>query len=155
MSVRVFISHSVAPWELALVNGVADVAARRGAVPVIPDRDWNPQAGVPKHVGKQIIDAEYIIAIASQFGRHLDWLNQELIHGRRLSKPFLIVADDGIPVDPSYNCIRLDRMDPWTTLTRVSQHIQTLVQDRQTQNLLGGLLIGGLALIFLSSLKRD
>lgn len=151
----IFISHSVAPWELALVNGVADHAARQGAAPIIPDRDWDPQWGVPQRIARQITDANYIIAIASQFGRHLDWLNQELIYGQRLSRPSLIVADAGIQVVPDYNCIRIDRMNPWVTLTQISQHIQGLVQDRQTRNLLTGLLIAGLALLFLSSLKGE
>lgn len=155
MAVRVFLSHSVAPWELALVNGVADIAAQQGAVPIIPDRDWNPQSGAPRRVAKQIDDAHYIIAIASQFGHHLDWLNQELICGQKFSKPSLIVADADVKVVPDYNCIRMDRMDPWATFAQVSQHIQDLVQDRQTQNLLTGLLIGGLALLFLSSLKGE
>lgn len=155
MPVRVFISHSVAPWELALVNGVADIAARRGAIPFIPDRDWDPRSGVRPHIAAQINDADYLMAIASQFGRHLDWLNQELTYGRQLSKPSLIVADAGIQVAPGYDCIRINRMDPWATLTQIGQHIQDLVQDRQTQNLLKGLLIGGLALLFLSSLKGE
>lgn len=155
MSVRVFLSHSVAPWELALVNGVADVAARQGAVPIIPDRDWNPQSEVPQRVVKQIIDADYIIAIASQFGRHPAWLNQELAHGQKLSKPSVVVADADIQVVGGYKCIRIDRKNPWATLSQVGQQIQDLVQDRQTRNLLGGLLIGGLALLFLSSLKGE
>lgn len=154
MPVRVFISHSVAPSELALVNGVSDIAARRGAVPLIPDRDWDPRLRVPPHITAQISDADYILAIASQFGRHSDWLNQELTYGRNLSKPTLIVADPVIQVALGYDCIRIDRANPWDTLTRVSKHIQDLVQDQQTQNLLRGLLIGGLALIFLSSLEE-
>ncbi len=154
MPVRVFISHSVAPGELALVHGVSDIAARRGAVPFIPDRDWDPRLRVPPHIAAQINDADYIMAIASQFGRHSDWLNQEVTYGRNLSKPSLIVADPTIQVAPGYDCIRIDRTNPWATLSQVSKHIQDLVQDRQTQDLLRGLLISGLALIFLSSLEE-
>jgi len=152
MSVRVFLSHSVAPWELALVNSVADVAAQRGAIPTIPDRVWDPSVEeLPDRIKVQIQDSEYLLAIASQWGQHLAWLNQEVAYSRQLSppRPSVIVADAGITIPPGYDCIRMDRANPLTTLAQVSQHIQRLVQDKQTQALLRGLLIGGLALLFL------
>lgn len=150
MSVRVFISHSVAPWELALVNSVADVAAQRDAIPTIPDRAWDPSVGeLPDRIAAQIQHSDYVISIASQWGQHLAWLNQEVMYSQQLSKPSLIVADAQIAIPPEYDCIRMDRANPLTTLAQVSQHIQRLVQDKQAQALLRGLLIGGLALLFL------
>lgn len=152
MSVRVFVSHSVAPWELALVNSVADAVAQRGAVPMIPDRAWDPEVEeLPARIKTQIRDAEYLIAIASQWGKHLPWLNQEVAYSRQLSPPRLsvIVADAEIAIPPGYECIRMDRANPLTTLAQVSQHVHRLVQDKQAQALLRGLLVGGLALLFL------
>ncbi|MBI3989102.1 MAG: hypothetical protein HY347_05745 [candidate division NC10 bacterium] len=64
-------------------------------------------------------------------------------------RPSVIVADAGIAIAPEHDCIRMDRANPLATLAQVSQHIQRLVQDKQTQALLRGLLIGGLALLFL------
>ena len=152
MSVRVFLSHSVASWELALVNSVADVVAQRGAVPMIPDRAWNPSVEeLPDRIKAQIQESECLIAIASQWGHHLPWLNQEVTYSHQLSpsRPSVIVADAGIAIPPEYDCIRMDRANSLVTLAQVSQHIQRLGHDRQTQALLRGLLIGGLALLFL------
>lgn len=152
MSVRVFISHSVAPGELALVNSVADVTAQRGAIPVIPDRSWNPLSEkLPERIAVQIRDSDYVIGIASQWGHHLEWLNQEIEHSRQLSppKPSLIVADREIAVAPEYQCIKMDRSNPFKTLAQVGIEIQRLVHDSQAQSLLRGLLIGGLILLFL------
>ena len=150
MPVRVFISHSVAPWELALVNSVADVTAQRGATPTIPDRAWKPSVdSLPSRIAAQIQASDYLIAIATQWGQHLDWLNQEVMYNQQLSKPSLIVADAGIPLAPEYDCIRIDRANPLATLIHVSNRIQGLIQDHQTQALMRGLLITGLALLFL------
>lgn len=152
MPVRVFLSHSVAPWELALVNGVADAAAQRGAIPTIPDRAWNPSVEeLPDRIKAQIRESTYLIAIASQWGQHFDWLNQEVTYSRQLSppRPSVVVADAQIATLSGHDCIRMDRTNPLATLAQVSQHIQRLVQDQQAQALLRGLLIGGLALLFL------
>lgn len=152
MSVPVLLSHSVAPWELVLVNRVADVVAQRGAIPMIPDRGWDPVVEeLPDRIKTQVRDSEYLITIASRWGQHLPWLNQEVAYSRQVSppRPSVIVADAGIAIPPRYDCIRMDRANPLTTLAQVSQHIQRLVQDKPTQALLRGLLLGGLALLFL------
>ncbi len=153
----VFISHSVSPWELALVNAVADVASQRGLVPIIPDRDWDPAADPPSPIAAQIQSSLCVIAIATQGGQHLNWLNQEVNYSQGLSppRPSLIVADNGILVNPDYQCIRINRRDPLTTLSQVRGQIDLLVQDAQTQQLVRGLVIGGLALLFLSALRGE
>jgi len=44
MSFRVYVSHSVAPYELGAIYGMAELAARKGMEPIIPDRQWPPDA---------------------------------------------------------------------------------------------------------------
>ncbi len=154
MAVKVFISHSVAPQELAFVNGVADAAAQRQAVPMIPDRAWNPSVeALPNRIAEQIKDADYVVAIASSYGQHLAWLNQEIAYAKQLLKPLLIVADAGIAIAQDFDLIRIDRANPIATLALVSNKIQMLVNDKQAQALLKGLVIGGLVLLFLKGLK--
>ena len=154
MSIKVFISHNVAPWELALVNGVADSAAQRQAVPMIPDRAWNPSVeALPNRIIGQIKDADYVVAIASSYGQHLAWLNQEIAYAKQLLKPLLIVADVGIAIAQDFDLIRINRANPIATLALVSNKIQMLVNDKQAQSLLKGLVIGGLVLLFLKGLK--
>ena len=110
----VFISHSVSPWELALVNAVADVVAHRGLPPIIPDRDWDPAAGLPSRIAAQIQSSDYVIAIATQGGQYINWLNQEVTYSQRLSppRPSLVVADNGILVNPDYQCIHINPTGP-------------------------------------------
>lgn len=152
MAVQVFISHSVAPWELAFVNGVADVAAQRGAIPTIPDRAWNaPADPLPARVAALIHSGDYVIALATHSGQHLEWVNQEVMASQQLSppKPLLLVADAGLPVTPGYRCIRIDRLNPLATLSEVSSRAQELIHEQSSQALVRGLLVAGLALLFL------
>jgi len=54
MAIQIFISHSVAPRELAIVKTVADVAASKGAVPIISNRNWNSTGPLPLSIERQI-----------------------------------------------------------------------------------------------------
>ena len=122
MPVQVFISHSVAPWELALVNSVADVAAQRGAIPTIPDRAWDSSVeSLPHRIAALIQSSDYVIAIATHGGQHIGWLNEEVAYSRQLSKPSLVVADEGIPVNQQFHCI--------TNLRFLGEHLDTLMDD--------------------------
>ena len=156
MSVRIFISHSVAPQELAIVAQVADVATNRGAEPIIAYRDWSPEKKINarSHIATQIRSSDYLIAIATLGGQHLEWVNQELDYNLHLQppKPVLIIVDEGIPVTQGYgyDVIFINRRQPFLTLALVGQRIQQVVKDKATQQILQGFLIGGLALMFLA-----
>lgn len=157
MPIRIFISHSVTPRELVLVNAMGEEAARRGAIPSIPDRDWTPNGPMPDRIARQIEDSNYIIAVATERGHHFQWLIAEITHSQQLSprKPLLLVTDPAIQIDPSYERIIIDHTNPLVTISEVSHRIQKLIQDKNTQNLLTGLLVGGLTLLLLYSLKED
>jgi hypothetical protein len=157
MPIRIFISHSVTSRELVLVNAMAEEAARRGAIPSIPDRDWTPNRPIPSRIRRQIEDSNYIIAIATERGHHSQWVNAEIIYSQRLSprRPLILVTDTTVNVDTSYERIILNHSNQLTTISEVSNRIQRLVQNRDTQNLFTGLLVGGLTLLLLYSLKED
>jgi len=153
MAVQIFISHSVAPRELAIVNTVADVAASKGAVPIISLRDWDPIVTLPSHVASQINSSNYVIGIVTQNGHQLDWVNAEISYSEKVNIPVLVVADASIEISPQYKAIRIDRTTPLKTISIVSEEIQKLISDEKAKNLVGGLVIGGLILLLLSSLK--
>jgi|GEM_PF-5265540 len=145
---KIFVTHSVAPWELAIVNGVADAVAKRGATPFFPYREWNPKR-IPRAVSAQIKEADYIIAIATKDGQHLDWVNRELAYNLRLSppKPVLVLADHGSSVMSGYDVIRIHREKPFLTLALVGERIQKLVEAKRNQKILQGFLVGSLLLL--------
>jgi len=155
MAIQIFISHSVAPRELAIVNTVADVAASKGAVPIISHRNWDPTGTLPLSVKRQIKSSNYVIGIVTQNGHHVDWVNAEITYSQRANRPVLIIADKGLKISPQYKVILIDRTVPMKTISTVSIEIQKLIKDEETKNLVGGLVIGGLILLLLSSLKGE
>lgn len=153
----IFISHSVAPKELALIDAMAGEVLRRGERPIIPRRDWNPDNAIPEDIRTQIRDSNCIIGIATQGGHHYPWLNVEVSYSQELNppRPLILVADAEVPINPSYQRIVINRNNPFGTISEVAQRIQRLVQDRDTQNLITGLVVGGLILLFLYFLTKE
>ncbi|HBR09952.1 TIR domain-containing protein [Candidatus Bipolaricaulota bacterium] len=141
--------------ELAIVNTAADVAASKGAVPIIAHRDRNPTGALPSSINTQIESSNYVIGIMTQNGHHIEWVNAEIAYSQKVNKPVFIIADKGLKVSPQYKVIRIDRTAPLKTLSTVSIEIQKLIKDKEIKNLIGGLVIGGLIFILLSSLKGE
>ncbi len=149
---RVFLSHSIAPWELALLSGMADTVAHQGALPFIPDRDWrSPDDRLPERVCTLIREADFIIALATRQGRHLPWMNQELAYASTLTpgRGVFVVADPGLEIPPGFDVVWLNRQDPFQTLSSVGQRIRTLIQDHHAQELLRWLVVGAVILLLL------
>lgn len=153
---RIFISHSVEPKELVLVNIMAEELAQLKVTPTISDREWQTNE-IPRRIRKQIEDANYMIGIITDKGHHFPWFNAEIIYSQKLSpkKPLLLVADASIQVDPSYESIIINRRNPLNTISEVSRKIKRLIQDKETQNLIAGILIGGVALLLLHLSRED
>ena len=157
MAIRIFISHSVTPRELVLVDSMGEEAAKREAIAIIPDRNWAINKPIPKRIKSQIEDSDFIIAIATEKGHHSKWLNEEIAYSQKLTpaKTILLVADDSIEIDPSFERILINRRNPIDTISKVSNRIKQLVQDKKTQDFLAGLLVAGLVLLLLSSLQGE
>lgn len=153
MAFKVYISHSVEPRELGIVYAVANEGAKRGAAPVIPDRDWDPKGEIPERILLPLSNADYVLAIATSSGLHWQWLNRELREGAGMGKPLLVIADRGIRIPPGMNQIRIDRTNPARTISEASKHLEKFGRDKQTKELLTWFGIGGL--LFLLFLGRE
>lgn len=155
MAIQIFISHSVAPRELAIVNVVADIAASKGVVPIISHRDWIPNEKLPLHVESGISSSNYVIGIVTQNGHHLDWVKAEISYAKKLNKPILILADVNIKIPSEYKVIYINRRAPFETISITSSEIQKLINDEKIRYIIGGFIITGLVLLLLFSLKGE
>jgi len=133
MAFKIFISHSVAPKELGIAYAIANEGAKRGAVPYIPDRDWNHSEEIPDRIYAHLQNADYILAIATSSGFHLEWLNKEVNKAAKEKKPILIIADNGIDVPKKLAHIWIDRTNPSKTISRVSRHLEKFGKDKETK----------------------
>jgi hypothetical protein len=147
MSFSVFISHSVSPAELGIVYAISEEAARRGMQPYIPDRQWNPEEQLPHRIYSALQSTDICVAVATQFGTQLPWVNAEIAGA--LAKPTALIAvlDSTLPVqDPQIESARVTIMrdNVPATLARALQKIE-LVRVEQTQKTaLTWLVVGGL-----------
>ncbi|MFH1859502.1 MAG: hypothetical protein ABH870_00570 [bacterium] len=153
MSTTIFISHSVAPSELAIVAVTAEESLRRGATPLVPGRDWDPEE-MPQQISDQINSSDYMIAIASQNGGHLSWLNTEINYWQSKGKPFLLVSDAVVQTNPLCERIILNRNNPLSTISEIHKKIEQKIHDNNAREIISGLLIGGVILMVLCSLKE-
>lgn len=153
MGLKVFISHSVAPRELGIVYAIANEAARRGADPFIPDRDWNPEENVPERISIRLSNSHYLLAIATSFGTQIDWLKREIKEFGKKSN-LLIVADKGIKVPSGFTYIRIDRSNPAKTISKVSLELAKIKINKETKELLALLGIAGILFLLISGGKE-
>jgi len=149
----VYLSHSVSPWELAQVYVLARETERHGLQTFIPDRNWQPSLGVPNHLKGLLHQADMVLAFVSLNGHHSEWVNQELIEAH--SKTLVTLAEQGIQLDglDEQNVVRFSQSgDMAVAIQRVIGRLQGLEFPRSANNLLTGLIVGGLVLLLLRGL---
>jgi TIR domain len=154
MALKIFISHSVAPNELGIVYAIANEGAKRGASPYIPDRDWNPFESIPDQISMHLKDSDFVLAIATGLGLHLNWLNMEVEQADKQRKPLLIIADNNIKILEHLVHIRIDRMNPSKTISEVSQFLEKYGKDKESKELLTWIGIGGLLFLLVLGGKK-
>lgn len=156
MAFSVFISHSVSPVELGIVYGIADEAARRGMEPYIPDRDWIPLAQIPERISSVLQRTDICVAVATHFGKQLDWVNAEIAGALAKPTPLIAILDSTLPAqDPQIESARVTiaRDDLPGTLSRALQKIEGVRLQQSQKAALTWLVVGGLLFMLTQSDK--
>lgn len=153
MSFRVYISHSVAPHELGAIYGMAELAAKKGMEPIIPDRRWLA-ATPPARIQQLLRGLDAFVAVATLSGQHIDWVNAELAAAMSLgmkAQNLVSVIDDGVVVPSAGQVVTIHRGDFQTTMRQAVGILEALQMDQTQRNLLAGLVLGGLIALLLGS----
>lgn len=147
MSFKVFISHSVDPVELGIVYAIADEAARRGMQPHIPDRDWDPAGQLPERIFASLAEADVCVAVATQSGRQLAWVNAEIAGASLKPIPPIAILDSSLPPQDSQiesARVTITRGNLPGTIARAAQAIENIRIEQNQKAALTWLVIGGL-----------
>ena len=153
MSFRVYVGHSVAPHELGAIYGMAELAARKGMEPIIPDRRWQP-AAAPVRVVQLLNNLHAFVAVATLSGQHLAWVNAELAQGLQLglnAQNVVSVIDAGLAPPPTGQVVVIDRTNFDRTISEAVRILERLQLEQTQRNLLAGLVLGGLIVLLLAS----
>lgn len=147
MNFRVFISHSVAPAELGIVYAIAEEASHRGMQPYIPDRNWDPHQQLPQRITSALAESDVCVAVATQFGTQLEWVNAEIAGAVVKSTPLIAILDSTLPTqDPAIESARvtITREDLAATLARALQKVEQVRLEQSQKVALTWLVVGGL-----------
>lgn len=153
MSFSVYISHSVAPYELGAIYGMAELASRKGMDPIIPDRRWQSIAPPPR-ITQLLAGLDAFVLIATSAGRDLEWVNRELSTALELglkSQNVISVIDPHIQPPGTGVVVILNRANLRWTIEEVAKVLEQFQLQRTQQNLLAGLIVGGLIALVLAS----
>ncbi len=153
MSFRVYISHSVSPHELGAIYGVAELAARKGMEPIVPDRRWSPDSP-PARIAQPLKNLGAFVVIATVGGKDLAWVNAELSVGvQQGMNPVNVVSvvDVGIAPPSTGRMVTIDRANLPTTITEAVNVLEQIQLEQTQRNLLAGLVLGGLVALVLAS----
>ena len=152
MSFRVYISHSIAPYELGAIYGMAELASRKGMEPIIPDRRWQSITPPPR-IMQLLAGLDAFVVIATSAGQDLELVNRELSTALELglkSQNVISVIDQSIQPPGAGVVVILDRTNlRWTE--EVVKVLEKFQLQRTQQNLLAGLIVGGLIALILAS----
>ncbi len=150
---RVYLSHSVAPYELGAVYGIAELAARKGMEPIVSDRRWAPDAP-PARILQALKGINAFVVIATSSGSDLEWVNTELAEAIKLGlspEAVVSVIDSSVAPPTTGKVLTINRASLPDTISRTATTLEQLQFERNQRNLLAGLLLGGLAALLLAS----
>ena len=150
---RVYLSHSVAAYELGAVYGIAELAARRGMEPIVSDRRWAPTAP-PVRIVQSLTGLNAFVVMATSSGSELEWVNTELAEALKLGlSPAAVVSviDSGVEPPATGRILTINRASLAETISETAATLEQLQMERKQKNLLAGLLLGGLAALLLAS----
>ena len=118
--------------------------------PYIPDRNWNPQDQLPERLGSALRDADVCVAVATQFGTQLPWVNSEIAGATAKPMPLIALFDSRLPRQDALlerARVTIDRDDLPGTLARALQKIEEARLQQTQKTALTWLVIGGLLLL--------
>ncbi len=97
--------------------------------------------------------SQAVILIATSVGRQQDWVNRELQEAG--ARPLLALVEQGVQLlgVPAENAIAFDRFGSYTNAIQLAAtRLRRLALQQQDENLLAGVLIGGLILLLVSGM---
>jgi hypothetical protein len=158
LTYRVFVSHSAEAAELGVIYAMATEGVKRGLDIFIAERADDLAPSVLRRNQEAIHRADcFLLFVTSP--KLLDWVHQELGFARGVGGKLILPLFG----DPRFhaslgltdNYFILDWDNPWATVGQVSGFLQSQQTKKEANQALGWLILGGLALILLSSGDRE
>jgi len=152
MPYNVFVSHSMAQEDHALLVGFHSLAAGKGLQTYFAERDWQPGTSLPDKIERAIRASDCMVVFLTRAGHHSKWVHQEIGFAQGIGLRRIPVVERGIDLtgfDLAKEYVGLDRTAPAQTLHNITTYLERLKTDKERNG--AGLVLGGLIGLWLLS----
>jgi hypothetical protein len=136
MAFTVFVSHSMRPADLGLINQFCAHLKLYGIQCYMAERDWKFGASLTAKIEEAIKRSECVLAFLTKDGAASAYVNQEIGIAHNMRKPIIPIVEkgatlQGLQVGTEY--VELDREQPGWCATMISARLAQLSKDKDVQ----------------------
>lgn len=121
--------------------------------PIVPDRRWQAVMPPPR-IAQLLTNLDAFVVVATILGQDLEWVNRELsaaLQSGLNPQNVVSVVDQGITPPLTGAVLTINRSNLAETVVEAVRVLERLQLERSQQNLLAGLVVGGLVALLLAS----
>jgi hypothetical protein len=152
MPYNVFVSHSMAQEDHALLMGFHSLAGARGLQTYFAERDWQPGTSLPDKIERAIRVADCMVVFLTRAGHHSKWVHQEIGFAQGIGLRRIPIVEQGIDLtgfDLAKEYIALNRLAAAQTLHNLAAYLEKMKTEKERNQ--AGLVVGGLVGLWLLS----
>lgn len=149
---KVFISYSTK--DIQIIDKFKQTLSSMGIEPYVALYDDQPGTIQWEKIKSNIKKSTCMLAVMTKDGSRSKWVQQEIAVANALNIPIIPVVEKGVNVKgvlEARDCIEFDKGDPSHAYERVNSYLSGLKKKVENKELIGFLLIAGLALFVLMS----
>lgn len=152
MTYKIFISHSMDPWDKEFLDLLYQTLERYGITGYVAE--YNPEYGenITEKIKQNIDSSNLILVLYTKSGQISQFVNQEIGYGIRANKKCIIMKEKDIDLRGliyGTEVIEYDSMNPQKAISEFINYIQPLKKSKEIRDRLItlGLIAGGAYLL--------
>lgn len=153
MTYKIFISHSMDPWDKDFINLLNSSLNQYGIIGYIAEN--NPEYGqnISEKIKKNIDDSDVVLVLYTKSGQSSQFVNQEIGYALKGRKKCIIIKEKNVKISGliyGTDIIDYDTMYPQEAITKLLNYTLPLKKSKEKLNgLIGlGLMVGGGYLLY-------
>lgn len=156
MTFTVFISSSVR--DMQIIRELKETLERYGITSVLSPDTFPPSVSIEQTISQQIQASDCVLVIIGRYGERSETLNSELGLATRLNRRIIPIVEEGAEIPENLHgreYILMDSNQPRLSYVHAAQYLSRLKVEKETRNIIGGLLLLGLGVLLLGALTSD
>ena len=140
MTYKVFISHSMAPWESNCLNSIVGTLAEYGIVGYVAES--NPEYGdlISEKIKRQIETSDVVLALYSRAGSESAFVNQEIAWGLAKGKRCIVMKEPSVDLTGFIFGAEVIDLNPYNPQYAITEFVNFAVPQKASKEKREGLL---------------